>query len=145
MSLNHAANWTRPDLAYLVSKCAKFMQAPGEVHVKFLKRGLRYLRGKRTLALSTISRGLLYGMVCMDFLMRATRMIWTREDRRLHTCSSIRGVRFRGKRNSIRSLPLQRTIRSWLPNGTKIGFQARAFGVSRSVLNRVQRPVGKFL
>ena len=51
MSLNHAANWTRPDLAYLVSKCAKFMQAPGEVHVKFLKRGLRYLRGKTDLGL----------------------------------------------------------------------------------------------
>ena len=51
MSLNYAANWTRPDLAYLVSKCAKFMQAPGEVHVKFLKRGLRYLRGKTDLGL----------------------------------------------------------------------------------------------
>ena len=46
MSLNHAQNWTRPDLAYLVSKAAKFMQAPGEVHIRYLKKGLRYLRGQ---------------------------------------------------------------------------------------------------
>ena len=51
MSLNFAANWTRPDLAYLVSKGAKYMQAPGEVHVRFVKKGLRYLRGKLDLGL----------------------------------------------------------------------------------------------
>ena len=51
MSLNHAANWTRPDLALLVSRGARFMQAPGQTHVKFLKRGLRYLRGKVDLGL----------------------------------------------------------------------------------------------
>ena len=51
MSLNHAANWTRPDLAFLVSKAAKFMQAPGAVHIQFLKKGLRYLRGKLDLGL----------------------------------------------------------------------------------------------
>ena len=45
MSLNHAQNWTRPDLTFLVTKTAKFMQAPGELHVKSLKKGLRYLRG----------------------------------------------------------------------------------------------------
>ena len=32
MSMNHAQNWTRPDLTYLVT--AKFMQAPGEVHIE---------------------------------------------------------------------------------------------------------------
>ena len=51
MSLNFAANWTRPDLAYLVSKGAKYMQAPGEAHVRLIKRGLRYLRGKLDLGL----------------------------------------------------------------------------------------------
>ena len=40
MSMNHAQNWTRPDLAYLVSKAAKFMQAPGDVHLRSLKKGL---------------------------------------------------------------------------------------------------------
>ena len=34
MSMNHAQNWTRPDLTYLVTKVAKFMQAPGEVHIR---------------------------------------------------------------------------------------------------------------
>ena len=51
MSMNHAQNWTRPDLAYLVSKAAKFMQAPGDVHLRSLKRGLRYLRGNLDLGL----------------------------------------------------------------------------------------------
>ena len=51
MSLNHAANWTRPDLAFLVSKAAKFMQAPGHEHIQLLKKGLRYLRGKLDLGL----------------------------------------------------------------------------------------------
>ena len=51
MSLNHAANWTRVDLALLVSKCAKYMQEPGDAHVNCLKKGLRYLRGKTDLGL----------------------------------------------------------------------------------------------
>ena len=52
MSLNHAQNWTRPDLTFLVTKTAKFMQAPGEPHVKSLKKGLRYLRGTLDLGLT---------------------------------------------------------------------------------------------
>ena len=51
MSMNHAQNWTRPDLTYLVTKGAKFMQAPGEVHIRTLKKGLRYLRGRTDLGL----------------------------------------------------------------------------------------------
>ena len=51
MSFNHAVSWTRPDLAYLVSKGAKFMQAPGKAHISLLKKGLRYLRGKVDLGL----------------------------------------------------------------------------------------------
>ena len=51
MSMNHAQNWTRPDLTYLVTKVAKFMQAPGEVHIRALKKGLRYLRGRTHLGL----------------------------------------------------------------------------------------------
>ena len=51
MSLNHAQNWTRPDLAYLTSKAAKFMQAPGEAHLRMVRRGLCYLRGKADLGL----------------------------------------------------------------------------------------------
>ena len=51
MSFIHAVSWTRPDLAYLVSKGAKFMQAPGKAHISLLKKGLRYLRGKVDLCL----------------------------------------------------------------------------------------------
>ena len=66
MSLNHAQNWTRPDLAYLVSKAAKFMQAPGESHIRSLKKGLRYLRGNLDVELvydfrRKPARGGLYG------------------------------------------------------------------------------------
>ena len=52
MSLNHAQNWTRPDLTYLVTKAAKFMQSLGEAHVKALKKGMRYLRGRLDLGLT---------------------------------------------------------------------------------------------
>ena len=51
MSLNHAQNWTRPDLTLLTSKAAKFMQNPGEPHIRMIKRGLRYLGGKLDLGL----------------------------------------------------------------------------------------------
>ena len=51
MSLNHAQNWTRPDLAFLTSKAAKFMQAPGEPHMRMSRRGVCYLRGKTNLGL----------------------------------------------------------------------------------------------
>ena len=41
----YLANWTRPDLAYAVSKLCRFMHNPGEAHVAELKRLLRYLEG----------------------------------------------------------------------------------------------------
>ena len=52
-SCNYLACWTRPDISFAVSKLAKFMANPGQVHVTALKRLLRYLKG-------TESRGLLY-------------------------------------------------------------------------------------
>ena len=44
-SLIYLANWTRPDLAYAVSKLCRFMHNAGDVHVAELKRVLRYLAG----------------------------------------------------------------------------------------------------
>jgi hypothetical protein len=38
-------NWTRPDIAYAVSKLCRFMHNPGAVHITALKRLLRYLHG----------------------------------------------------------------------------------------------------
>ena len=35
--------WTRPDIAFAISKLCKFMQNPGEKHITALKRLLRYL------------------------------------------------------------------------------------------------------
>ncbi|POM66569.1 Integrase catalytic core protein [Phytophthora palmivora] len=35
---------TRPDLAYLVRECSQFLENPGLLHWKALKRGLRYLK-----------------------------------------------------------------------------------------------------
>jgi hypothetical protein len=37
-------SWTRPDIAYAVSKLCRFMHNPGTVHFTALKRLLRYLR-----------------------------------------------------------------------------------------------------
>ena len=37
--------WTRPDIAYAVSKLCRFMHNPGEEHIKALKRLLRYMAG----------------------------------------------------------------------------------------------------
>ena len=51
MSVSYLVNWTRPDVAYAVSKLARFMQAPGQKHVKELKRVLRYLRCSQDLGL----------------------------------------------------------------------------------------------
>ena len=71
MSLNHAQNWTRPDLTYLVSKAAKYMQAPGEMHIRFLKKGLRYLRGKLDFGLvydfrkAPVRTGVLWFLRCL--------------------------------------------------------------------------------
>ena len=56
MSVTYLANWTRPDVAFAVSKSARFMQAPGPKHVKELKRVLRYLRCNRDLG-SDFCRG----------------------------------------------------------------------------------------
>ena len=49
----YMAMWTRPDIAFAISKLSKFMANPGEKHVQGLKRLLRYLAG-------TVDQGLLY-------------------------------------------------------------------------------------
>ena len=46
-SLNYLSQWTRPDIAFAVSKLSKFMSNPGPKHL-LLKRVLRYLKGTRT-------------------------------------------------------------------------------------------------
>jgi hypothetical protein len=38
-------SWTRPDLAFAVSKLCKYMHNPGREHIVALKRLLRYLKG----------------------------------------------------------------------------------------------------
>ena len=45
VSLLYLVAWTRPDLAYAVSKLCRFMHNPGQVHLTHLKRVLRYLKG----------------------------------------------------------------------------------------------------
>ena len=52
-SLIYFCMWCRPDMAYAVSKLAKFMQNPGKPHQDALKRALRYI-------FATASLGLLY-------------------------------------------------------------------------------------
>jgi hypothetical protein len=47
------STWTRPDIAYAVSKLCKFMHNPGPKHVQALKRLLRYLK-------KTVKLGLVY-------------------------------------------------------------------------------------
>jgi hypothetical protein len=44
-SLIFLAMWTRPDLAFAVSRLCKYMANPGRVHITALKRTLRYVKG----------------------------------------------------------------------------------------------------
>ena len=46
-SLIYLVNWTRPDMAYAVSKLCRFMHNPGKPHVAALKHLLRYLVGTK--------------------------------------------------------------------------------------------------
>mmetsp|Transcript_30942 Transcript_30942/g.64187 ORF Transcript_30942/g.64187 Transcript_30942/m.64187 type:complete len:289 (+) Transcript_30942:5072-5938(+) len=51
-SLMYLACFTRPDIAYAVNQCAKFMSNPGPSHVHAAKRILAYLAGTRDLKLT---------------------------------------------------------------------------------------------
>lgn len=44
-SLQWVANYTRPDIAYAVNQCARFLQAPGKQHIIYARHILRYLTG----------------------------------------------------------------------------------------------------
>ena len=46
-SLIYIMNWTRPDIAFAVSKLCKFMQNPGNDHIMALKRLLRYVKATK--------------------------------------------------------------------------------------------------
>ena len=52
-SLNYLVACTRPDLAFPVSQCARFMSNPGPSHVAAAKRILRYAKG-------TVNEGITY-------------------------------------------------------------------------------------
>ena len=52
MSCAFYANWSRPDIAFTLSKLAKFMQNPGPKHQAALKRLLRYLGATSSLGLT---------------------------------------------------------------------------------------------
>ena len=54
-------SWTRPDIAYAVSKLCRFMHNPGKEHIIALKRLLRYLQ-------ATCEHGLVY-----DFSAESTK------------------------------------------------------------------------
>jgi hypothetical protein len=51
-SLLYFVNWTRPDLAYAVSKLCRYMHNPGQPHMAALKHTLRYLSGTADLGLT---------------------------------------------------------------------------------------------
>jgi hypothetical protein len=50
--LMYAACFTRPDIAYAVNQCAKYMANPGPTHIAAAKRILRYLAGTKHLKLT---------------------------------------------------------------------------------------------
>ena len=50
-SLIYFTMWCRPDIAFVVSKLAKFMHNPGSAHQDALKRALRYLFASASLGL----------------------------------------------------------------------------------------------
>lgn len=56
-SLNHAAVWTRPDIAYSISKLSRFLHDPSIVHVNAAKHLLRYIKGTIDLHLKFSGKG----------------------------------------------------------------------------------------
>eukprot|EP00961_Rhodomonas_salina_P208364 2811705-Rhodomonas_salina.1 len=50
--LMYAAVLTRPDIAFSVNQCARFMLNPGPEHVAAAKRILQYLKGSKHLKLT---------------------------------------------------------------------------------------------
>mmetsp|Transcript_49639 Transcript_49639/g.101360 ORF Transcript_49639/g.101360 Transcript_49639/m.101360 type:complete len:638 (-) Transcript_49639:44-1957(-) len=69
-SLNYLVAWTFPELAYLVSQCARFMANPGPSHVAAAKRILRYAKGVKNNGIvytrNSTSPNQLYGYVDAD-------------------------------------------------------------------------------
>ena len=51
-SLNYLNSWTRPDVAYPISQCAKYMTNPSPTHVGAAKRNLRYLKNTTDIGLT---------------------------------------------------------------------------------------------
>jgi hypothetical protein len=56
--------WTRPDIAYAVSKLCRFMQNPGTVHIQALKRLIRYMKATADQR-SPVQRALAAGVDCV--------------------------------------------------------------------------------
>jgi hypothetical protein len=50
-SLLYSAIWTRPDIAYAVSACSKYLENPGWNHWTAAKRVLRYMKGTKKLGI----------------------------------------------------------------------------------------------
>jgi hypothetical protein len=69
-SLMYLVSWTRPDIAFAVSQCARHMSNPGPSHVIAAKRILRYLKGTQDLGLTyrrgTAAPNQLYGYADAD-------------------------------------------------------------------------------
>ena len=134
MSMNHAQNWTRPDLAYLVSKAAKFMQAPGDVHLRSLKKGL-------------LDLGLVYDftrppepVVYTDFLTHLTRMMWTRVNPPLPTYISFQDALYPWK-TKLHSFVTTSTNHSELVAAAMASREAKVLWIcplNNSQLQRVQ-------
>jgi hypothetical protein len=51
-SLTYAIQGTRPDLAYAVSLCSRFLAKPIPKHIGIAKRVLRYLKGSTDLGIT---------------------------------------------------------------------------------------------
>jgi len=56
-SLNYVACWTRPDIAFAVSQCARFQERPAQRHWTAAKHILRYLKGTASLGLCYSATG----------------------------------------------------------------------------------------
>ena len=65
-SLNHAAVFSRPDIAFAVSKLSQFNSDPTETHMKAARRVLAYLKG-------TINHSIVYGNASHNDIHAYTR------------------------------------------------------------------------
>ena len=78
-SLLYLANSTRFDICYAVGQLARFMQQPRDLHLRFVKQTLRYLRGTATAYIEYKSEPEIFKYTCNNLYTMYSDATWGTE------------------------------------------------------------------